>query len=307
MPKLQFEKSIDISASPREVFENIAHLGRWKSWNPWLVADPDAVVDVAPDGKSYHWAGKRTGEGRMSIAREVAEEEIDIDLQFLKPFKSQSRVSFHLQPLGEGCRVTWKMDGGLPFFLFFLKKMMTTMLGMDFERGLRMLKDDAEVGEVPSRLEWRGVSDYPGCSYVGIRTECAISDLGERMSKDFERLRAWAEETNAEVSASPFSVYNKWDFSRGICKYTSGYPVNVLPTSIPEGMMTGTLPSLRVYQIAHKGAYRHVGNAWSAGMQMAQSKEFAQDKSHPPFELYTTRPGEVAEGDQEVLVSFPVK
>lgn len=307
MPKLQFEKSIDMSASSREVFEIISDLGRWKSWNPWLVADPEAVVEVTAGGKAYHWDGKRTGEGRMTVVHEVAEREVGIDLQFLKPFKSQSKVFFLVEPLGEGSRVTWRMDGGLPFFLFFLKKMMTTMLGMDFERGLRMLKDEAEVGEVPSQLEWRGVTDYPGCTYVGIHTECEISAVGERMSADFDRLAAWAKESKVEVSASPFSVYHKWDFSRGKCKYTSGYPVKALPSSIPDGMTTGELQPVRVYQIAHKGAYRHVGNAWSAGMQMAQSKEFVQNKSSPPFEVYVTKPGEVAESDQEVLVCFPVK
>lgn len=307
MPKLQFEKSIEVGAPPAKLFEIISDLGSWKPWNPWRVAEPESIVTVTPGGKTYHWMGQRIGEGRMSIVHEVPDREIVIDLQFFKPYKSQAKVAFRVESSGEGSRVTWSMDGGLPFFLFFLKRMMTTMLGMDFERGLRMLKDHVELGEVPSHLEWKGVTSYPGCTYVGITTECAISAIGERMSADFERLANWAKTSNMDVSASPFSVYHKWNFSQGTCKYTSGYPVKALPGSIPEGLETGTVPEVRVYQIAHKGAYRHVGNAWSAGMQMIQCKELRQSKAYPPFELYTTKPGEGPESEQEVLVSFPVK
>ena len=55
---------------------------------------------------------------------------------------------------------------------------MTTFIGMDYERGLAMLKDYAETGKVPSNLEIKQESDYTGCDYVGIKTDCAISGDG---------------------------------------------------------------------------------------------------------------------------------
>jgi hypothetical protein len=91
---------------------------------------------------------------------------------------------------------------------------------------------------------------------------------------------------------------------RSWCQYSVLLEVVMLPELTP---MKGTLPPLRVYQIGHKGAYRHMGNAWSAGMSMSRSKEIRQSKVHPPFELYTTMRQEVPENEQEVLVSFPVK
>jgi hypothetical protein len=51
------------------------------------------------------------------------------------------------------------MDSKQPFFQFFLKGMMTSLIGMDYERGLRMLKDYVETGSVPSTLEFPGIQE----------------------------------------------------------------------------------------------------------------------------------------------------
>ena len=64
---------------------------------------------------------------------------------------------------------------------------------------------------------------------------------------------------------------------------------------------------LTVYAIEHHGRYRHLGNAWSAGMMRAHKKIFAQNKSIKPFEIYEKLP---ENGDESVAVTrvcFPVK
>ena len=41
----------------------------------------------------------------------------------MKPFKSKNHDSFHLEEISKSeTKIIWKMNGTLPFFLFFMKK-----------------------------------------------------------------------------------------------------------------------------------------------------------------------------------------
>jgi len=307
MPKLNLQRSIEIERSPEAVYEVLSDLSKWRPWNPWLVTEPSAEVTVAPDYKSYSWKGKITGAGEMKITAERPPTSLDLDLVFLEPFKSTAKVHFQLAPRGEGTHVFWSLDSSLPFFLFFMKKVMTALLSMDYQRGLNMLKDYTETGAVPSRLEQQGPSAYPGCQYVGLTTECAIDDLGPRMAADFDKLRRWKDTGGAVASDEAFSVYHTWDLAGGRVKYTSGYPVSAPAQGLPDGFVTGEIPKLSTFVIEHVGPYRHLANAWSVGMQLARNRTFRQSKSYPPFEIYSTPPGTVPENQQRVAVHFPAR
>ena len=307
MPKLTIRKSIEINASPDVVFAVVSDLSQFRVWNPWLVCEPDAEVTVTKGGKAYAWKGTRIGEGEMHVTHEQSPSDVHFDLTFFTPHKSSSKVGIEVKPSGDKSTVTWTMDGSLPFFLFFMTKMMTQMLGMDYQRGLTMLRAHIETGKVPSNLEFRGETTFGAVKYVGVATECAIDDLGQKMSADFERLRAWQTETNTELSGDAFSIYKKWDLTGGRVHYLSGLAVKSLPQDIPAGFTTGSIPNLKTYVVHHVGAYEHLGNAWSAGMNLARSQVFAQTKAHPPFETYGTLPGDVNERGHRVSIHFPIK
>src|SRR5688572_14360484 len=172
MPAFHVEKSIEINVSPDTVYLSISDFANWRHWSPWLILEPESKVEVKSGGKEYSWEGKRTGSGEMKVLKENPPMRMDMVITFLKPWKSTSSVWFELKPAGRGTHLTWCMDGSLPFFLFFMKKIMTAYIGMDFSRGLGMLKDYLETGNVPSKLTFKGITPYAGCTYVGIRTSC---------------------------------------------------------------------------------------------------------------------------------------
>lgn len=86
-------------------------------------------------GASYDWDGDLDGAGGMKMDS-VSPGRLDMDLHFIRPFKSHTKVAFELEPEGEGCRVTWHMWGKLPFFMFFMTRKMKAWIGMDYDRGL---------------------------------------------------------------------------------------------------------------------------------------------------------------------------
>lgn len=306
MPAFHVEKSIEIKVAPDVVYAFLSDFNNWRVWSPWLILEPESKVTVAPGGKHYAWDGKRTGSGEMKIEKENPPQRLDTTVTFLKPWKSTSSAWFELKAIASGTHLTWYMDSSLPFFLFFMKKMMTAYIGMDYTRGINMLKDYLETGAVPSQLTFKNVTDYAGCTYVGFRTTCTMDTIGEKMKADFGKLFAFTKDKPDLLSGTPFSIYHKWDIVKNKVEYTAAFPVKTVPTILPAGAVTGSIPAVKVNTIAHTGNYKHLGNAWSAQYSMQQAKVFKWKKGIDPFETYLTMPGAVPENDQVTEVHFPV-
>jgi uncharacterized protein YndB with AHSA1/START domain len=147
----EIARSTVINAPQQRVFDLINDLHKFNQWNPWLEKEPSAGLDyTGPDvgpGAAYSWKGKKTGEGSMKIVSSAAPGNVDIDLQFLKPWKANNKVAFTLQDLGGQTRVNWAMRGRSNFMskLFTTFMSMDQMVGKDFERGLQRLKQLAEA------------------------------------------------------------------------------------------------------------------------------------------------------------------
>ena len=307
MPKFNVSCSSVINASIDDVFSVVRNFKSWPRWSPWLIFEPECEVTHPDDGKSYSWDGKIVGSGQMEIIGESSSDSIDYRLTFLKPWKSTSKVRFEFVEKEGLVEVSWKMEGSLPFFMFWMKPMMVKWMEMDFGRGLAMLKDFIETGSVPSQMEFVGLSRLEGCEYVGVRSRCSISDVGPQMESDFGKLYDWTSENAVESSGKPFAIYHKYEMVKGFTEYTIGMPVASMPIALGDGIVSGTRAAAEVYSITHTGPYRHLGNGWSAGMMFARSKVFKQNKTIAPFEIYENSPKDVSENELKTTVCFPVK
>ncbi len=335
MATMKIKEHINIKASPKKIFPILNDLNHWQSWSPWTIAEPEAEVKVSADGKSHTWDGKIIGAGELTIAGEVENESIAYDLNFLRPWKSKAKTHFTLSKVDkaddkadnkgadEETTVTWSMESKLPFFLFWMKNSMENFVGMDYRRGLLMLKDLVENQDSLSHLEFVGEKNFAGLSYIGIQTKTSTAAIGESMAADFKRLQDFMSQqisqqkkggasNNAPKTA--FSIYHKWDFKKGETIYTAGVPFDPtsnlnnkdIPEDIPQGFIKGKIPAHKTYSIEHKGPYRHIANAWSVQMMLQRGKVYQVDKRFSPFELYHNDPKNTKEKDllTEVLVAM---
>lgn len=300
MAKMHIERAISIDASPEKVFNVISNFKEWVPWSPWLLMEPECELSYAEDGKSYDWKGNRIGSGGMTILDSEENKWINYDLVFLTPWKSESKVRFELKEEGGQTHLTWLMDGKLPFFLFFMKKSMEAYVGADYERGLDMLKVYVETGEVPSKLEFKGESNYAGSTYVGVKTNTGIEVIDKSMESDFTKLKEFIDQNPDNIDGAPFSIYHKWDLVKNKVHYTAAIPVKEVPDSLPTGCFSSSIPATKVHTIRHVGPYQHVGNAWSTAMSMMRNKEFKAVKGIHPFEIYQNDP---ATTDSKELIS----
>ncbi|MEO0509677.1 MAG: SRPBCC family protein [Verrucomicrobiota bacterium] len=307
MPKLLIERSLTIPAPLEQVYALVRDFQHWPEWSPWLIAEPEAKTAFAADGRSYTWNGEVTGSGRMELIEEDDKRSINYRLTITKPWKSKSDVRFVFSPEGTGTRVLWRMDGTLPFFMFFLKGMMESLVGMDYDRGLNMLSDLASLGRVPSHLEFMPDQKYSGCQYIGLKRSTTIKEMPNQMEADFKRLFQCTEDSKLTPTAPPFSIYSKWKLSKGLVEYTVGLPLEQLPASMPDNLISGKLPACKAYAVRHTGPYRHLGNAWSAGMLHGRAKVFSASKACFPFEVYDTQADHEPESEIQTTIYFPAR
>lgn len=307
MPAINVQRSIQINSSIDHVTSILKDFEQWRAWSPWLITEPEAQMIIAEDGQSYTWQGDRVGQGSMTRLATSSDVELHFDLVFLKPWKSEAKVNFSLAQQKNGVTVTWSMDSKLPFFMFWMKKMMQALIGMDYERGLLMLKDYSEQDNVVCQLDILGAGQFAKANFIGLKRQCIKQDIDTVMEEDFTTLMAFAK-NNPEIQViKACSIYHQFDLVTGEVEYTAGLIVEELPSSLTAPFFSGKIPSMKTFSLKQTGPYKHLGNGWSMIMGLKRAKAFKESKSHPPFEIYHNNPEEVPENQLETEIVFAVK
>jgi Polyketide cyclase / dehydrase and lipid transport len=145
-------RETSISAPPHRVHALINNFHAWGKWSPWDKLDPAMRrAHSGPQtgvGSIYEWQGnKKVGQGRMEILGSTPER-IDVDLQFMAPWKAHNQTVFTLTPESGDTKVRWEMTGASPFMIKVMGLFMSMdkMVGKDFEKGLAAMKTAAESG-----------------------------------------------------------------------------------------------------------------------------------------------------------------
>lgn len=136
------------------VFAYIRSLKAQNDWSVWSKMDPNVVnTYTGIDGEVGFvsaWEGnKDVGKGEQEIMKITEGSRVDLELRFVKPFKSQAQVYLATSAISlNQTEVEWGMTGTMPFpmNLFLLFSNMDKTIGKDFEKGLSTLKEILETG-----------------------------------------------------------------------------------------------------------------------------------------------------------------
>jgi uncharacterized protein YndB with AHSA1/START domain len=145
------QRALDIKAPPEKLYGILTDLRQSTQWSPYEKKDPDMkrTYGGAPTGKgaTYEWDGDRNvGAGRIEIADVAPSKKVTLKLDMLRPFAASNVVDYTLEPKGDTTRVTWSMQGAMPYPAKVMSVIvdMDKMVGGDFEVGLANLKAYAE-------------------------------------------------------------------------------------------------------------------------------------------------------------------
>lgn len=311
MPAYSVSRSVEIAEGPERVFDAVADFNTWTTWSPWLICEPDAKVTVSKDSNSpgslYQWQGDMTGQGEVEHLKVVAGKSITDEIRFIKPFKSRAQVGFEVTPHASGTKLTWTMNGRMPWFMFWMVPSLETMIGMDYQRGLLMLKDWLETGIIPSKSVVAGVQETGPLRMAGVLGTCRTDEIGPAMEETFAAANREFELAGLARDGAMISVYTKFLMAKGRFDYLSGY---VLPPDaslrLPASLTEWTLPRCSALRVDHQGAYRHLGNGWSIANQIARHRKYKQ-RSCGAFEIYRKSAPQVAEDQQVTEIYLPLR
>ena len=265
------ERSVAIEVSAEEAFAKVHDFNEWPKWSPWLVMEPEAKVNVTGDGKSvgdaYAWSGELVGKGELRHDAVEIPKSTDMTITFFEPMAGSAKVGFRVEPDAQNSGVskaTWMMDGKIPWIM---KSMMAAWIGMDYDRGLGMLKEYCETGDVVTKTEVGGTVDRPAVKFVGVEGECTIEGISDAMGESFEALEAALNSAGIEPSDHYLATYSKFELVKNQVVYTAACQVDEKPENLPEGLIFGEIPAHSAFTVAHIGPFRNLGNGWSTGMQ----------------------------------------
>ena len=294
MPVWTVQKSIEIDAPVSKVYQMVSDYRTWTTWSPWLIAEPQAKVDISDRsnqvGSTYHWSGKMVGEGRLEHLRLETDRLVEDRLDFIRPTKSKSKTGFKFEAIANRTKLVWSIDGNLPWYLFFLTPMIKTMVGMDYQRGLMMIKELAETGRITSSTEVLGIESIPPIRVAGFQAQSSVFNIEQSMEEMLVKLESEYQDQGMPKEGAMVAVYTRFKVKQGIFEYLLGRAIpDTLLIPTPSSLKEWKFPQARALHVRHTGSYKHLGNAWSIANRIAEHQKLKLNRS-ASFEIYTNSP-----------------
>ena len=150
--EMKVTRSATMAASPEAVFKVVNNFRMWGEWSPWAKLDPNMKVTYEGPaegvGAVYRWSGNNeVGEGSTTLVESKPNEKVAMKLAFVRPMEGENDVQFTFVPEGTGTKVTWAMQGKVPFIGKVVGMFMDCdkMCGDAFNEGLANLKQIVEA------------------------------------------------------------------------------------------------------------------------------------------------------------------
>lgn len=146
------KREVTVNRPQHDVYEYLRFLKNHRVFNAWFLKDPNMKetsrnTDGQPGYILSYEGNKDLGSGEQKLIDLIPDKKIDIELRFIKPFKSTSRTPYELASVGNSqTKVTWTMEGKMNYpaniALIFIN--MDTFLGKDVQKSLDNLKATLE-------------------------------------------------------------------------------------------------------------------------------------------------------------------
>jgi hypothetical protein len=145
-------RSVRIEAPAEAILPFVRDFTEWPAWSPWEGQDADMQRSYTGTpgavGSTYSWSGNRKAGAGTMRATVITPTEVEVALQFTKPFRSTSEVQFDLAPTadGRGTEVVWTMRSPKTRMSRVMGAVLNLekFIGRDFEKGLAQLKAAVE-------------------------------------------------------------------------------------------------------------------------------------------------------------------
>lgn len=304
-------RSLEIPAGRKQVFDKIRDLGSWADWSPWLMHQPDTTLLFSdkPDAQGgwYSWDGSIVGAGKLAHVRFTGEQNIEQQIEFLRPFKSICRVWWELETRDDNTTlVHWNMSGAMPFLFRFMAKKMPGFIGKDFDTGLYMLRAELVEGAEVPRMTFEGRVELPAQTILTIPFDGQLEEMKTAMAEGYPRLGQYLDEKQIAATGAPFSVYHRVDIKTMHFVCDMAFPVAEGTQS--DDFEVKTSPGGAYYKMTLQGSYEFLELAWYQLYSHLQMIKLKPQHKRASIEMYENDPNAVKHSNEIITTLYvPVK
>jgi len=296
----EVRRSLLMQMDARTVFDKVRDFTSWREWSPWLMHEPETklIFSDAPDqeGGSYSWEGKRVGAGRLTHMKFDVPVRIEQQIEFIRPFKSTCKAWWEFAEYKGATRVSWCMQGKMPFYLRFMTKMTRSMIAKDYDLGLAMLRGILDETAERPLIDFIGETELPEKSGLFIPFDGAMDEMERAMEDGFPRLLAIKEMGKSAISTAPFTAYHRVDLKKMRFACDMVLPLEERPGK--SELAYKSFPGGRFFTVTLQGSYRYLELAWYSAMSHIRLAKLKRDKRRPSYEVYENDPRSVAHSNQ---------
>ena len=301
------ERCVNINGSPEKIAEHITDLKKWNDWSPWKDADTAALYtynDTIGAGGSMSWNGKILGSGKLTITSNNTSK-IDYDLTFFEPFQSFSQGNFSLMQDKNDIKITWVNQGELSYPIGRIMGLFMSydkMMGPDFEKGLKKLKEVVEKDPGIATFEIKE-STVESQTIAAIRNKVVFADIPKTMQEIFSTIPAYIAKNGGTITGPPMAITinytnDSWDFE-------GAFPVNK-EIKGTEKIQIKKSYSGKVIYLVYFGPYDQTATAYNELHKYLKTKNLEENGG--PWEVYLTDPSSEPDPSKwKTEIYFPIK
>ncbi|MBT8327465.1 MAG: SRPBCC family protein [Bacteroidia bacterium] len=156
MPKeFGYEDSIQINATPAQVWQHTNSIKSMDTWSPWVAMDPDGEKTYEGEDGAVNSKGcwdsevEKVGKGCQWITDFEENKHMGTEMLFEKPNEGAGKAYIDLEESEGGTNLTWGFTGEMPWPMNLMVPMinggMEEQMGTEWRSGLTSLKELAEA------------------------------------------------------------------------------------------------------------------------------------------------------------------
>lgn len=305
---MHVKESIQIDATPMEVYQTISDLKTWEAWGAWQTRDTAMVHTYSSNsaglGAENSWLSASEGNGTQTIVEASPGKHMKMEMKF-EGMEDSSFAEWWIEEREGGSEVTWTMDqDDIPFVgrFFMVAFQVEKNVRKDYQQSLNQLKSFIESQErfegdmIVLQDQW----------YIGLRMkEIAESDLidGTMYEMAYSQLGTALAEAQSQINGAPMFIVH--EYNQGSMDAEFAFPITdsvALDSSFHLGFIAGG----RALSALHVGPYETTASTWEKLDAYVVNQGF--QIRHSPYEAYINDPAEVSGPEEyQTMIIYPVE
>lgn len=296
------ESSRTINAPATLLYQEIADLSNWKTWDGWREQEGinlDLSENTSGEGAQISWEAENMRDGMITTTSVVPNRKMEQQLVMKTSVgEANGNIIWTLEPADGQTIVTWSLTGSQSF----KEKLAFTLQDKDlpeifqpiFEESLQDLEENVIRKMEEYSINVDGVTEHGGGYYMYTTTAAKLEEVNSRASGMIEQVRIFMEKNNIPISGNGLVIYNQRDERNGTTIFSAAVPTTsqvITPTG--SEVLNGYLQPQKAVKTTLKGHRKNAAQAWEKTYRYIEENQLKVKQQGQPFEIYLTNPAEI--------------